>query len=606
MIHDFCLAGHPYEWWKGPPWAGKTALAAWIALNPPPRTRVICFLVNNRLPGRADSYAYSKTIISQLAGILDEPVFAGIGEDQYEEFRSDYLRRAAERAGRKSERLLLIVDGLDEGSSDGSRPSIASSLPRRPPKAVKVLVTSRHSPDIPSDVPPDHPLRSCPTRILSTSAAASGERFAAEDELTRHLRGPESLAHEILRFTVASGGGLGAQDLATLTRTALAEVEVTLHGALGRSLLPSAGTGEVETEPVYFFAHAMLQQVAEEKLSDVRPEYLRRVHDWADGYQSRRWADAPAYLLRPYSSLVRREGDHERLALLALDEDRREWMRTAAGSDGDAATEIADAQRLSSNEARPDLEVLAILAVQRNLIGHRNSGIPTSLPALWARLGHFEHAQMLIRAMDDPDQESASWGRLVTELISMGRLEQAEIVAENIRPGEAREMTNYEIWHALAKAGHIDRLRQIAAATGSHPDRDKVLRYLAIALHRAGETDEAAAVLDRMQDSFWRSEAYRDIEEPERSDWHGGTLGGPPWARTLEPRSVGCSTMRTTPSGWSLWPTTATGRRSPVPLGMNRTAGRPMSSPTLPATDARHSRRRSPAPSPTAVSAPGR
>jgi hypothetical protein len=28
MIRDFCLADHPYEWWKGNPWAGKTALAA--------------------------------------------------------------------------------------------------------------------------------------------------------------------------------------------------------------------------------------------------------------------------------------------------------------------------------------------------------------------------------------------------------------------------------------------------------------------------------------------------------------------------------------------------------------------------------------------------
>src|SRR5262249_59425506 len=31
-----CADDHPYDWWQAGPWAGKSALAAWLVLHPPP------------------------------------------------------------------------------------------------------------------------------------------------------------------------------------------------------------------------------------------------------------------------------------------------------------------------------------------------------------------------------------------------------------------------------------------------------------------------------------------------------------------------------------------------------------------------------------------
>ena len=52
---QFCAGEERYRWLHGPPWAGKSALAAWFVLHPPAGVTVVSFFVTRRLAGQTDS-----------------------------------------------------------------------------------------------------------------------------------------------------------------------------------------------------------------------------------------------------------------------------------------------------------------------------------------------------------------------------------------------------------------------------------------------------------------------------------------------------------------------------------------------------------------------
>jgi hypothetical protein len=41
-----------YMWWRGPAWAGKSALMSWFVLHPPPGVQVVSFFVTARLKAK--------------------------------------------------------------------------------------------------------------------------------------------------------------------------------------------------------------------------------------------------------------------------------------------------------------------------------------------------------------------------------------------------------------------------------------------------------------------------------------------------------------------------------------------------------------------------
>ena len=141
---------------------------------------MVSFFVTRRLTGQADSVAFTEAMVEQLAAVADEPMATTpSGRDRE---RILLLDLAARRVGERQERLLLVVDGLDEDEGAwpaSGKPSIASLLPRRPAANVRVLVTSRPHPGIPSDVPGDHPLRRCLPRPLEPSPFARDIELAA-------------------------------------------------------------------------------------------------------------------------------------------------------------------------------------------------------------------------------------------------------------------------------------------------------------------------------------------------------------------------------------------------------------------------------------------
>ena len=155
-LMDFCAGEQPYAWWQAEPWAGKSALAAWLVLHPPPGITVASFFITSRWAGQADSDAYTTELIQQLAAICGLPEPSANTPASREKARRYLLSAAIERCAERGEHLLLVIDGLDEDqaarSGQASLPSIASLLPLHPPPALRVLVTSRLHPGIPSRV----------------------------------------------------------------------------------------------------------------------------------------------------------------------------------------------------------------------------------------------------------------------------------------------------------------------------------------------------------------------------------------------------------------------------------------------------------------------
>jgi len=391
----FCTGPDQYQWWQGDPKAGKTALAAWFALNPPAGVQVASFFITSRLADQSDSAAFTEAMLDQFAALAHEPVPTVFSPAARDGLRRELLERAAARLRQRGERLMLVVDGLDEDTGTGAgngRASIASLLPERPPDGVRVLVTSRVHPPLPGDVPELHALRSCPIRKLAPSPHAAALMWSAELELRGQLA-RSGIGREILALITAAGSGLTAAELAELTRVRRYEIEDRLGTVLGRSLDNRATVYEVAEERVFLFAHETLRDAAAKILEHDLDRYRQKIHTWADRYGTRRWPEeTPRYLLRSYGRMLTAVGDVKRLAALAADSARHDLMMRRTGSGTSARIEITSAQDFLLASAIPDLKALLLIVAEQSRIADRTGAIPPALCGAWVRLGRLEHA----------------------------------------------------------------------------------------------------------------------------------------------------------------------------------------------------------------------
>ena len=474
----FCAGDEPYLWWRAEAWAGKSALAAWFVVHPPAGVRVVSFFVTRRLAGQADSVAFTEAMVEQLAAVADESAsMTPVGRERE---RILLLDLAARRVGERHERLLLVVDGLDEdeGAPPASRkPSIASLLPRRPAGNVRVLVTSRPHPGIPTDVPGDHPLRRCVPRVLEPSPFARHIELAATNELMEQLHGGE-LQERVLGYVAASGGGLTLADLAELTGSAQWKLDGMLGTVFGRSLMTFTQRGPLPAGPDdvgYVFAHETLSAVAREKLGNDLRDYRRRIDGWADGYRERGWpAETPLYLLWPYGKLLGNEGkgDLHRLADLATDPLRHDRLLAATLGDGDAIAELAAAQKLALQlQAAPDLATLGRLAVHRDRLESRNENLPVELPGLLVRLGQRRRGEAIAKGMPAHRQPKALVA-VAAALADAGRWERAENTAREISDTDGRARALAAVGRAMIESDReraLGLLEEAAQAARSVP-----------------------------------------------------------------------------------------------------------------------------------------
>lgn len=467
----FCAGDQAYAWWQAGPWAGKTALLSWFALHPPAGVEVISFFITTRFADQSDSAAFTDAMIEQLAALnMEMPHLSMAGGARYGHVLR-LLQAAAERCVQSGQRLLLLVDGLDEdksGAYGGARPSIASLLPRRPPAGVRVLVASRPLPDLPGDVPMDHPLRRTRPRQLDSSPHARDVEFAARNELAR-LPEASPFERDVLGLLTASTGGLAVPDLEELTSAAPYQIDGLLAGAFGRSIATQAGAVPAAGRPgerVYLFAHETLQDTAARLYGAKVSDYRERLHAWAEEYRARGWPpETPAYLLGGYFQVLVDAGDISQLVTFTTDSVRCERMLGLMGGDGQALRQIDTAGLVIAREPRPDLGALLLLVLARAEILARNEHMPADLPAVWAALGEPSRAMALAEGITDRVFRADALQKVVSALVAAGDHDRAASLAAELE-AFARGTTAPEsggAWMlaaaaiAVAAAGDLDR-----------------------------------------------------------------------------------------------------------------------------------------------------
>jgi tetratricopeptide (TPR) repeat protein len=505
----FCTAAEPadsYFLWRGEAWAGKSALASWFVLNPPPGIRIVSFFITGRFPGQADRNAFIENVLEQLATLLGKPLPAYLPESTKEAHLLGMLSDAAFACRERNERLVLVLDGLDEDrglSGDPDVHSIAGLLPDRLPADMRIVVTGRVNPPIPSDVRPGHKLLDpAIVRTLQASPYAVDIRKEMEGELKRLLRGRKE-QQDLLGLLTASGGGLAGSDLAELTGRRPWEIEDELGTVTGRSFStrpshwrPGVGPG------VYVLGHEELQRMAEgEYLGNARLEgYRTRLHNWADQYQEAGWPEnTPEYLLRGYFRMLLATGDRRRMIACATDRVRHERMLTTSGGDNAASEEITAAMGVIVRSGEPDLAAIARLAVLRDYLADRNTMIPADLPAAWAGLGHVAHAEALAGAIIQPGRRALSLVKLVKALTATGDFRRAELATASIEhPGRRSEAT-MTLLRAVAMSGDINSAKAYLPSVTSPGEQPFGLITLARAATRRGDLNQARIFIARAE-----------------------------------------------------------------------------------------------------------
>lgn len=509
----------PYVWWRAPAWTGKSALMSWFVLHHPEGVRVVSFFVTARFRGQSDRVAFTNVVLEQLAELLGQSMPAFLPEATREAHLLWMLAEAADACRQRGQRLVLVVDGLDEDRGVTVEPdaySIAALLPARPPAGLRVIVSGRPDPPIPADVPDDHPLRDpSVVRGLGKSVCAEVVKVDMQRELKRLLHGSRS-EQDLLGLVTAAGGGLSGRDLAHLTGLSVYEVEELLHTVAGRTFTTRRGHWRPDTEPsVYVLGHEELQDAASEFLGAARlARYRNRLHNWADEYCQRGWpAETPEYLLRGYYRLLHATNDVPRIVALATDRARHDRMLDITGGDTAALAEITDAQNVVLGLEEPDLLAMARLAIHRDDLADRNTNIPLDLPALWAGLGNPTRADALAHAITDRERQAEALIAVTMTLARTGHAERAGMLTERAEaavldlPKPNRQAQALAVLSsAAANAGNTERARMLTdraeavASTITDPERRVVaLIPVVAAVAWAGDAERARMLAERVQ-----------------------------------------------------------------------------------------------------------
>ncbi|TDP41211.1 hypothetical protein [Nocardia ignorata] len=469
MLAEFCRGDAPYLWIRANPWAGKSALLAWFALNPPDDVTVISFFITDRLADQNNHTAFTDAVLDQLAALLPEQraliAAATINRDG---LRNELLATAARELAAHGRRLVLVVDGLDE---DIGKPPIVNLLPRLPVANLRVIVAGRHGPHL--RIVAGHPLHDAPIHRLTRSKHAAGIRERAIEELDQLLRGPERFRRLLALVTAANG--LTASELAELTDLAPYEIDDLVRGVSGRSFRASSRSLELDgsLDPIHALAHETLQRTAEQRLGTrLLRESRDRLHAWADEYREAGWPpETPDFLLRRYFSILDRADDYARMAELALDTTRHDRLRAHTGGDSVSLTEIRTVQRRICEHHDPDLTTTAHLARLRDQLRDRNDKVPAALPALWAHLGRVDRAEALALSLPDRARQADALVYLAEEIAETEPrradrlIEQAESIAFDERT-------------TTRDADHRAQLRARIAAAIARRDPDRALRLV--------------------------------------------------------------------------------------------------------------------------------
>ncbi|MEV0170709.1 hypothetical protein AB0I00_06220 [Streptomyces sp. NPDC050803] len=499
----FCTtdSGPSYAWWRAAAWTGKTALMSWFALHPPRGVRIVPFFVTARLGAQNDVTAYVDVVLEQLAELTGEALPAHLTAATREAHLLHLYGAAARACAERGERLVLLVDGLDEDRGVTTGPdahSIASLLPEHPEAGMRVLVAGRLNPPLPGDVPARHPLKYPKTvRTLAPSPYALAIRTEAEREL-KHLLAAGGLERELLGLVTAAGGGLTADDLAQLTGAVPYRVADVLRTRAGR-------TFGVRLD-VYLLGHEELQVQAQEMLGVAElARYQGQLHAWADDWRGRGWPEGtPEYLLRGYFRLLAAVDDRDRMLALALDPRRHERLAELTGADAAALAEgrVAWGHLVAAGDA--DLCGLLRLAMCRSELENRNLGISPLMCWAWAKLGQGGRAEAMARAMPRAQDRMDALTRVAEVLCAQGEharaLDLARYAAAQLTGRPVNDFTGpcaVRITGVFATLGRYEEAEQLDARITRMPieiDRERLVLDLVGVWAGAGRYDRAESL----------------------------------------------------------------------------------------------------------------
>lgn len=498
----FCQEAGGYRWWRAPAWAGKSALMSWFVLHPPLDVRVVSFFVTARLAGQSDRTAFLDSTLEQLATLLDRPLPAFLADANREAHFLGMLADAADACAERGERLLLLVDGLDEdrGVTGADFHSIAAALPLVLPRTAVVVVSSRPNPPVPDDVPDHHPLRD-PTivRPLARSLQATVVAVDMRRELDRLLTG-SPVDQDLLGLLVASRGGLSAADLAELVSDPdwpVWRVEEYLRTVAGRSFTPLPGP-----ERSFMLGHEELAVTAISRIGPKRlGRYRKRLHSWANSYRDLGWpGGTPGYLLGGYHRMLTAEDDLPRMVRVASDRARHDRMADTIGGNRTAIAEISATQHalLSSD---PDLSTLALLNVHLHVLADRDWHIPVELPAVWAALGDADRARSLARSITSHDDRVKTLLAIADVLpasdpCSVELVTEAEMEVGLLDDLKERGRVTAFVASWMADKGWLTRAIELLRPVIDYVNSDLELMEIMWAVIRSGDLSQAESVID--------------------------------------------------------------------------------------------------------------
>ncbi|WP_327417987.1 hypothetical protein [Streptomyces sp. NBC_01233] len=499
-----------YLWWRSEAWAGKSALLSWFVLHPPPGIRVISFFVTARFAGQSDWLAFTDVAMEQIADLLHQPMPAYLPYAT----RAAHLRRmlteGAQHCHKQGERLVLVVDGLDEDrgvTADPDSYSVAGLLPAQPPHGMRIVVAGRLNPPLPRDVPTDHPLHAADVvRTLVPSEHAQVARNDMERDLKRLLNGSQ-LEQDLLGFITSAGGGLTGADLSALTGQPAWRIKDHLHAVAGRSFVAQAGSWRPDAEPfAYVLGHEEIQRSARQHLEEPGiAAYRHRLHAWADQHRAEGWsAGTPEYLLRGYFRMLREAEDLRRLVACATDRIRQDRLAEVTGGDTAALNEVNSAHEALLAHDSHDLTSLARLALHRSEIEQRNANVPVGLPAVRAVLGQSIRALASAQSIPDPKRRMQALTEMVEPLAVAGDMEGVEALVDSVDDAKVQLLLLFCAIASFGKLGQpaavrslTDRAESLIASFGNEEQQLTFLMTLTERTADAGDCVNAARLAER-------------------------------------------------------------------------------------------------------------
>ena len=243
------------------------------------------------------------------------------------------------------------------------------------------------------------------------------------------------------------------------------------------------------------------------------PDWLRRLHAWADRYRNQHWpSGTPEYLLRGYFRMSYDAQDISRVVSLATDQERHDRMLDTIGGDTAALTEITDAQDFLLTVGPLDMVAIIRLAVHRISIIERNADIPTRLPAIWSLIGNPARAEALARAITNPGRRTEALFRLIETAMNSsdaGRFRrlaaQAQESVRTILSPDQRETAFIRLAGLMAAAGHLADAEKVIRLVGNRVLRIEALARLAHETAADGNLVQAATLAQKAENMASRS-----------------------------------------------------------------------------------------------------